>query len=344
MASNPLADLMGLAVAETLGDEKGTGETGIGKKTPTVVVVAAAAATVVGDMLGGDDDEESDSDSESEEENGEQELDRVMLNPHAVRLGLTKARSPEKRVEQTANACVNSLSHHRREVSAVDVATSEDMFGIKYDKIRVPGEATEGYSLPSGPAFGDEKEFEADLLESNLLVQEDDQASDDDDEFDFDVGVELAVSSTPVSATPPRPPPSAIPPTSSALSQSIQGQLVISEQAFEKVQPVKESIPASSAEALLKMHLQYAAGLTDEEAALQKATDAKAFKKAIDIHAPLGDLVEGDEEEEEEEEESEPDISVKTANSNAPGNPMSAVELEWASLTNTSAAAKINEA
>jgi hypothetical protein len=59
-----------------------------------------------------------------------------------------------------------------------------DAFGIVY---RPYGKKKQEYSVPTGPAFEDEAEFERDLMSSEVLKPVAAQTTDDDDEFDFEV-------------------------------------------------------------------------------------------------------------------------------------------------------------
>ena len=301
--SNPLAELMGAAVEETLSKSNNMSDNNISFEGSSAAI-NRPSPSVVGSMLADDDDNcSSESSDDTDVESGD-----VVLNPEAVRKGLTKARGgscirAETIVAQKQLDAVTVASAMKSEVRT---ETAGVAFGIAYSKMRVPGETQKRYNLPSGPSFKDEKAFEKDLKESEMSCQcvgDADPPEASDDEFDIVVDTSLCVKAfnPAIPAFAPLNPP--LPPNAPRLSPNGHATSDVANVAqklkAETHANATERLSASSAKALLKMHMQYAAGLTDEAAAAQREEQAKAFEKAIDISAPLDALVEEEEEEEE---------------------------------------------
>ena len=55
--------------------------------------------------------------------------------------------------------------------AAAPAANKDDFFGISYQSRKVKKQQDAGYTLPSGPAFADERDFERELAKSEIAVR-----------------------------------------------------------------------------------------------------------------------------------------------------------------------------
>jgi hypothetical protein len=194
----------------------------------------------------------------------------------------------------------------------------DDFFGLS--KLRTT-QKKQSYQLPTGPAFGDEKEFTKELKDSEIqkdLAYSAKASAAEDDEFDMEPRAEA--DATKVVEEWKKKKRAEMLRIKLGMKDAEQKPVVFSPEARDgagkeenaEEGKVLQSVMEQAKQAASEMHSIYSSGMGDYEAASGLSQEELKRQKSapvekVDIKAPLMTFAEGSEEEDSEEEDSEDD-------------------------------------